>query len=423
MAFVVAAIAAGAAAYLLATREVEAPTVTQPVAPTETVAEPIPAMAPPPGEPRPPAPDIEPAPAPADPLPILRAAAVDAVSGVRLTAFETRFTAPETTAWIKHEDAAEGVSLTLPGAGEIGLEARAPGGPAVAVALPEELAESQDAPDDIFEIALSRPLAAQGIVIDADTGEPVSGAELRVYHAAEAPIAPDQPAPPEALETFTDFDGHFTIEDPGAAFRLLTVWSPGYAPLVRLRYAPDPGRFEEFALTRGGGIRGALTVNGQPAEALPVPGLLLDAALPPLLPVERPHIEDGEFNYETLTAGLYVFRIVLSNGAEWGRFPVDVANGYVTEGAWEMDDFGRVRGNVPNPGGLPMHAELALASFPDLPLYRTPVDAHGGFLLGWAPADTYIIRLIRDGVPPATRTIAYPFHPGIDNTIRLAAPE
>lgn len=108
-------------------------------------------------------------------------------------------------------------------------------------------------------------LPLHGTVVDAATGLPVAGADVR-HHSLEARYSTNyRDESPPGWSASTDGEGHFTLADLPSRDVHLQVSAAGYAVSDGIHVPPDTSRLD-IRLGRGATIDGTLSlVSGRPA--------------------------------------------------------------------------------------------------------------------------------------------------------------
>lgn len=181
-------------------------------------------------------------------------------------------------------------------------------------------------------------LALQGTVVDAATGLPVAGADVRHLSLAARYVTTDEESRPGWSAT-TDDEGHFTLADLPCRDVYLQVSAAGYAVSRGIRVPPDTSRLD-IRLGRGATIDGGLSLeSGGPATGK----VRLSRADRPWKRTTKEVDPSGRFRFEHVAPGSYTLSVTSSSGVAERR-DLRVAKGDHVAIEFSLVQLGRVTG-------------------------------------------------------------------------------
>ena len=181
-------------------------------------------------------------------------------------------------------------------------------------------------------------LTLQGTVVDAATGLPVAGADVRHLSVAVRYV-PTEDEPPPGWSATTNDEGHFTLADLPCRDVYLRVSAAGYAVSRGIRIPTDSSRLE-VRLGQGTTIEGALSLeSGGPATGK----VRLSPAGRPWKRTTKEVDPSGRFRFEHVTPGSYTLSVRSSSGVAEPR-DVHVVEGDHVAIEFSLVQLGRVTG-------------------------------------------------------------------------------
>jgi Carboxypeptidase regulatory-like domain len=278
--------------------------------------------------------------------------------------------------------------------GEYVFAAHAPGfGPSVATL---EVHESDSTPRVRFE--LKPGLGLSGRVLDADSREPVAGAELSFSPSDE----PEEGEVVDEVSALSDARGTFQVGDLAERSYLVVVTAPGHAQSFAEVEVP---RAEPLLIS----LEGTARLEGQVVDGggAPVPGAKVEAHnKEPALDGQFEGQADGQGHFSLdVRGGTYVLVATAKGQAALHEGAVTVARGALVDGlVIRLRPSGSLSGRVfvqasQKPVvGADIYIRQAQADFG----YSARTDARGGFRAELLPGE-YELTLSKDGFPDAER--------------------
>ena len=243
-------------------------------------------------------------------------------------------------------------------------------------------------------------LALQGTVVDAATGLPIAGADVRHLSVeARYTTAEDEALP--GWSASTDHEGHFSLADLPSRDVYLQVTAAGYAVSRGIRVPPDTSRLD-IRLGQGATIEGALSL---------VSGGVATGEVR-LAPADRPWTWTshdvgplGRFRFEHVTPGSYRLAVRSSSGIAEGR-ELRVAEGDHVTVELSLVQLGRVTGWI---SGLLEGESASIALHQDDEAQRyvrsSPRDfGNGRFELHGVEDGAYVVKALTGGRSLSTAT-------------------
>ena len=200
-------------------------------------------------------------------------------------------------------------------------------------------------------------LTLQGTVVDAGTGLPVAGADVRHLSLEARYSSTGEDDPPPGWSATTDDEGHFTLVDLPSRDVYLQVTAEGYARSRGIRVSPDTNRLD-IRLGNGATIEGTLSlVRGGPAMG----EVTLSLAGRPWESESLQVDPFGRFRFEHVTPGSYRLSARSSSGVAESR-EVRVAEGERVAVDFSLVQLGRVTGWI---SGLLAGESASIALYQD----------------------------------------------------------
>lgn len=181
-------------------------------------------------------------------------------------------------------------------------------------------------------------LTLQGTVVDAATGLPVAGADVR-HLSVVVRYAPTADESQPGWSATTNDEGHFTLADLPCRDVYLQVSAAGYTVSRSIRVPTDSSRLE-VRLGQGTTIEGALSLeSGGPATGK----VWLSPAGRPWQWTTKEVDPSGRFRFEHVTPGSYTVTVTSSSGIAERR-DVRVAEGDHVAIEFSLVQLGHVTG-------------------------------------------------------------------------------